>query len=304
VSFVILHKTASKELFEDLKTLGKTFYDAGDPLLDDIYLSWLYLDNPAGPATLILVEESNAVIGVMALIPIDLFVRRQTQEAYYAVHVLTHPEHRGKNLFVKMIRYTKELLQNKNTWLIGHPNKSALPGWKRQRMNIQQALEPQLLKLQVPFSKYRKEAVSDLSRLKELPSDFWNKEANESNISVLNSPEFIHWRYIRSPYKRYTFNIIWRRDEMLGFTVTRPLKGFIDLMAHASIDQASAGEALALARKPTILMMQPQGRYAKKALSACWQLPIDKHMPFFVSSWDDSLEDIDFSTLSLAASDL
>ena len=71
----------------------------------DNYLNWFYGKNPNGPATLIVAHEGDLWIGLIVLIPITLYFKQQEQRACFAVNVLTHPEHRAKNLFVKMIWY-------------------------------------------------------------------------------------------------------------------------------------------------------------------------------------------------------
>ncbi|MBK6957772.1 MAG: hypothetical protein IPH22_04680 [Nitrosomonas sp.] len=67
-------------------------------------LKWLYIDNNEGPATLIVAEEDDLWIGMMVLIPVTLERKGELQKACFAVNLLAHPEHRTKNLFVKIIK--------------------------------------------------------------------------------------------------------------------------------------------------------------------------------------------------------
>jgi len=86
---------------EHLVELGRTYYPIGHPILTKEFLNWLYLDNPAGPATLVFAEEGGCWIGLIALIPIILEYKGNLQKACFAVNVLTHPDHRTKTYLSK-----------------------------------------------------------------------------------------------------------------------------------------------------------------------------------------------------------
>ena len=88
--------TANYSHLVSLIKLGRTYYSAGHPVLTNKFLEWFYINNPAGPATLIVAEEDDLWIGLIVLIPVMLECSGQLQKACYAVNVLTHPEHRGK----------------------------------------------------------------------------------------------------------------------------------------------------------------------------------------------------------------
>ena len=64
MSLKIFAQEADQSLFDKLNELNSTYYDENHPILDSIYLRWIYLDNPAGRATLILVEQDEIYIGV------------------------------------------------------------------------------------------------------------------------------------------------------------------------------------------------------------------------------------------------
>ena len=191
--------TANGSHLASLIALGCTYYPVGHPVLTEEFLKWFYLDNPAGPATLIVAHEGDLWIGIIVLIPAMLECSGQLQKACYAVNVLTHPKHRGKNLFVKMIRHARGLLSSEGIWLLGHPNANAIPGWKRQNMEFRDPLHLYLAKFRLPFSSIRENRISSLEQLREIPSSFWNKLVDRPDVHLKCTPEFIAWRFLDAP---------------------------------------------------------------------------------------------------------
>ena len=102
---------ADLSYFEGIKLLNKSYYQTGHHLLEERYLEWLYLLNPAGMARLVLALEKGEIIGMLALIPVDLLIGNSKERAHYCVNVLSHPDHRTKNIFTRLIRKTREVLQ-------------------------------------------------------------------------------------------------------------------------------------------------------------------------------------------------
>jgi hypothetical protein len=171
--------------------LGNTYYPKGHPAVSRDYLRWLYLNNPSGSATLIVALENDLWIGVIALIPIALECEGVVQKACFAVNVLTHPDHRSKNSFVKMIKFARQILSGERVWLLGHPNANAIPGWRRQKMYFRAPLRLLLAKFNwsPPFKRVR--PINSLAELRELPSHFWTCLGDRPDSHVKYTPEFI-----------------------------------------------------------------------------------------------------------------
>lgn len=296
----IIAEEANETHFDKLNTLNTTFYDENHSILNTKYLEWLYILNPAGKATLIIVEEDEAYIGVMALIPVELTSNGQIQKACYAVNVLSHPEHRKKNLFIKMIRFTKEYLAEKNIWLLGHPNKNAIPGWKRQKMKFRDSLCPYLCKPKLPFSSLKSTRIKTIDQLNQLPSTFWSMINTNGTVDIKNSPEFISWRYLDSVAVKYKVNLISKGDIPIGINVCRAYKGPVNLMVHYFSKHELLNDVIKVS-SPTILMSPNESIYN----NALWKLPIKgKDIPFFLTNWLENEDIVDTSLLTLAVSDL
>lgn len=299
----ITARTADSSHLAPLIELGRTYYPVGHPVLTDGFLKWLYLDNPAGSATLIVAEEDGLWIGLIALVPVILECSNQLQQACFAVNVLTHPSHRTKNLFVKMIKYARQVLPEQGIWLLGHPNANAVPGWKRQKMNFRAPLHLYLAKfnLVLPFMNIRR--IHSLEKLRELPSNFWESLTERIDTHIKYTPEFIAWRFLDAPHREYVVSAVESRGDLLGLRVTRGFRGPVDLMVDFVAPVSMLGNVLSSVRWPTLVMHSGVGCSANEIARGCWQLPFKRVFPFFVTTWDSTSVIDDISGVTLAASD-
>jgi hypothetical protein len=294
--------TANESHLPYLIGLGRTYYPTNHHALNENFLKWLYLDNPTGSATLIVAHENNIWIGIVVLIPVMLEFSSLQQKACYAVNVLTHPVHRGKKLFVKMIQYTKELLSRKNTWLLGHPNTHALPGWNRQDMKFRDPLCLYLAKFRLPFSPLRIKRINSLEKLQLISPDFWATLSNRSDIHVKYTPEFIEWRYLKAPHQKYFVSTVEKHGKLVGIIVTRNFKSCVDLCVDFIAPLDNIGNILSSTNKPTLIMHSGLGHTGDEIKKGSWKLPVKRQFPFFVTTWTDESA-LDMTGITLAASD-
>jgi hypothetical protein len=292
----------SNHLASLIKLIG-TDYTNGHPELAEDVLKWLYLDNPAGPATLIVAHEGDVWIGLIALIPVMLEHLYQPQKACFAAHVLTHPKHRGKNVFVKMIKGACVLLTNQGVWLLGHPNANAVPGWKKQNMTFRNPLHLFLPKFILPLSSTRIHRIFSMEQLQELPSRFWCALADEPDVHIKYTPEFLAWRFLDAPHREYFVSSVENHGTLLGLRVTRRFKGPVDLMVDFVASPSALGGVLSSVHRPTLLMHSGFGNAAYELKKRCWKIPLKRVIPFFVTTWDCRTDIDDMTGITLSASD-
>lgn len=288
---------------EPLIRLGRSYYPTEHPALSKDFLKWLYLDNPSGPATLIVAQEEEVWIGLIALIPIVLECQGKLQNACFAVNVLTHPDHRTKNLFMKMIKFSRQVLVEQGIWLLGHPNVNALPGWKRQKMSFRDSLHLYLVKFNWMLPAMNIRTIDSLDQLRELSSGFWESLTEKPDIHVKYTPEFIVWRFLDNPHRKYVVSSVESNGKLLGLRVTRRFKGPVDLMVDCVAPVFGFGDVMSSVRRPTLVMHTGLGCAANEINRRCWSLPFKRVFPFFVTTWDSALVVNDFSGITLAASD-
>jgi hypothetical protein len=294
---------ASHVHFSSIIALARTHYSAGHAILSEEFLQWLLLDNPAGPATLVVGREGDMWIGMVMLIPVRLVRDGIPQQACYAVNVLTHPDHRGKNLFVRMIGTCRDRLAKEHVWLLGHPNANAVPGWKRREMHFRDALHPHLAKLRLPFSSVKSRRVKELTDLHGITPVYWDELRQRADYHVDYTPEYIAWRFMAAPHRQYVVAAIERRGSLLGLRVTRRFKGPLDLMIDFIGTAATLSAIISSVGRPTLLMHCGTGYSGSAVRSACVRLPTNRSFAFFVSTWMPEDFNADMSGISLAASD-
>lgn len=286
--------------FDAIVGLNRTYYPARHYLLDRNYLEWLYLLNPAGKARLVFAKESGVLIGMLALIPIDMLIGKQQLKACYCVNVLSHPEHRNKHIFNKLIRKTREVLQQDRTILLGHPNRNARPGWRRQKMTFREPLRPFLGGSVDPLAWWRTTRIRTGDELRGLSFEQLNQGNDEGAVRVVNSPEFVKWRYLDCPNKRYKVFITHHRGRIDGLAVTVKYRRLVNLLVHYG--SSSAGREARLPRSFTPYLVMSQRRLKVAGTDALMRLPIDKSIAFFLEDWE-RFGRLDTGGLSLACSD-
>jgi Acetyltransferase (GNAT) domain len=302
MSTIISTFTADESHFKALIELGKTYYPQDHAVLTEAFLRWFYLDNPAGKATLIVASEQDLWIGLIVLIPTVLIHNGQKQKACYAVNVLTHPEHRGKNLFVKMITHALIDLNHSGTWLLGHPNANAVPGWKRKKMSFRDPLKLRLAKFRLPFSGISEKRIESIEELLTIDDSFWNSLSKRNDIHIEHTPEFIAWRFLNAPHKNYVVSAVHKKDCLIGLKVTRKFKGPVDLMIDFISPLADIGTLLSSVLRPTLILNSGVGDTKEVVKNGSWQLPIKREFPFFVTTIEP-IDNIAFTGITLTASD-
>ncbi|WP_176290660.1 GNAT family N-acetyltransferase [Vibrio natriegens] len=277
----IVNETFSDDFIEKVISLGSSYYDSNHYLLDKDYLYWFYEKNPCGNASLISVYDQNNLIGFMALIPINLSYKNENIKAFYAANVLTHPEHRNKNLFVKMIRFSQEYLKSIKACLIGHPNKNAVPGWKRTKMNFIEDFEVYITRPNLD-PRVRCEKVVHANQLNELDfSNFYNCDFLSEDIDF----DFLKWRYLDCPGKKYTIYIIRKGNCIIGYKVLKKIKSCVSLLVHYESNYGEERSVVSSSLMPMLIMSSPRVDYISSVNQVLLRTKMKKKMPYFVTHY-------------------
>jgi GNAT superfamily N-acetyltransferase len=76
------------------------------PALDHRYLTWLYTDNPAGPAVGFEAFDDGVLAAHYATIPIEAWINDRLEKGLLSLNTATHPGHQGKGLFPRLAERT------------------------------------------------------------------------------------------------------------------------------------------------------------------------------------------------------
>lgn len=296
----------TEQMINELIQFGQLYYDKASLNLNKEYLKWLYIDNPNGQAKVCIIKNENMIVGVIIFIPIYLGCTEFIQKAYFAMNVLTHPQYRGQNLFGLMIAHSKDFFSKEGYWLLGHPNKNAIKGWARAKMQFRRPLKVYLSKFSL-LSLFGKIGSSTLIKnnedLKNIPDEFWRKVSKSYNsIHVLFSHEFISWRFINAIEKGYKVKLIKKDSETIGLLISKKYKFGFDLLIDVIAEPTNVITVMKYLRVPTLILRAEYGGINELWGTSCWKLPFKKELPFFVSNWVESI-DFDCSCISLASGD-
>jgi hypothetical protein len=296
---------AAHEQFHELIVFGSQYYPVNHHVINSDYLAWLYIRNPFGVAKLIKARCNGELVGLIAFIPIQLKSESICKKAYFAVNVLTHPEHRDKNLFIKMIMVAKETFRG-HAWMLGHPNQAATPGWRRQKMNFRNSLIPHLAKFGGFNPICRIDKINDLTSLLSLSKDFWERIEVTEYYRIDYSAEFLNWRYLLAPHHEYHLTLVSFGGVNLGIRVSRPIRWGVQLLVDFVPLCNKTSKLLSTLRMPTLIMQPPAELLPKNFQKVSWRLPLNRQLPFFLTTLDltDNYSSADFSLITLGASDL
>ncbi len=205
--------------------LAAKHYPEGNPVRRADYLHWLYQQNPNGSCRMALaVDDDGSYVGMMALIPFRMVSGPDFINTIAVVHVLVDPAHRGKNLFVRMIEAVNEERHRSGEWLIGHPNDSATPGWRRTRMAFRTVDEvrvrfPLLRGARLGARRATRLTGAILARCDFSALDQWRRALGSP--ALLIDRAFLKWRFLDHPIHRYEIFGWLDGDRLLGYYVRR-----------------------------------------------------------------------------------
>jgi predicted N-acetyltransferase YhbS len=73
------------------------------------FLQWQYFDNPAGPPLGCNIEDGGRLVGHLMGIPQAVRLRGQPSNVTLIMNVATHPDYRGRGLFLELVRRVAQM---------------------------------------------------------------------------------------------------------------------------------------------------------------------------------------------------
>jgi GNAT superfamily N-acetyltransferase len=250
-----------------------------DKLLQPGYLRWLYEQNPFGKAKTVQAFEGEILIGFLAMIPVQLVASEEVREAFHVVNVLVHPQYQGKKIFARMITSVSELAASTKALLIGYPNPQSVGSWKRAGMQFHEPLIPKLIAPSRKRAGFRSGEVSDMTQLSDVLHELESQRAEKQYLRVRLSPEFIAWRYVGHPTKKYRIQLVWRKNKAAGLLITERFYPGINLTLDHIVSSGLEAECLSFLPWLTVVL-EPAVREPKAPVRNL-QLPVKRRIPLF-----------------------
>jgi len=280
-------KTFDSTMLPQVLSLFANQFSSYDKLLQPRYLQWLYECNPFGKAETVRAFESHELIGFLAMIPVQLIASEEVRAAFHVVNVLVHPRYQGKKVFARMITSTSELAVSNNALLIGYPNAQSVGSWKRAGMQFQEPLVPKLIAPSRKRADFRAADVRDLTQFYDLLQELELKRSDKQYLRVRLSPEFIAWRYVDHPTKKYRIQVIQRKSESAGVLITERFYPGISLTLDHILSDGMGAECLSFL--PWLTVVLEPAVLERSGAARTLRLPVKKEIPVFCTDFAKAL---------------
>jgi GNAT superfamily N-acetyltransferase len=97
------------------------------------FLSWLYRENPTGEAVGFNTFDGSELVGHLVGIPQRVRLHGQPATAIVFLNVATHPDYRGKGIFLELARRTADRARNLGySAILGVANQNTISGYEKK----------------------------------------------------------------------------------------------------------------------------------------------------------------------------
>lgn len=282
----------------DLIKFYKSYFPNDSRIFKPGYLEWLLLSNPCGVAKCVMITLNSEIIANMFLIPIFLSVKGEEKLGYFAAEVLSHPKHRDKNLFVKMIRKATEYLKKRKLILVGHPNNASTPGWKRTKMNFYNSYASFLSKVSTNVFNSKLVRIQNEKMLSKFSKDL--DRISTSKTVIKSNFDFVCWKYLNNPVKKYEVNIVVIEGVVRGMIVSYRYKKIIRRIVHYIVEEGYEKQVFNATILPSIYSF-PQTSTFNEISHCFYNKSIGDEIKFFFTVFDEY--DVDPTYVTFAACD-
>ncbi|MFZ7114230.1 MAG: GNAT family N-acetyltransferase [Bacteroidota bacterium] len=209
---------------DKLANLAQTTYHSGE-IIDVNYLNWEYTANPAGNAIAFLAGDEQMIVSQYVVLPREIICENEKVKSSLSLNTITHPDHRGKGYFIKLAEMTFSECKELGIGLtLGFPNKHSVKGFINKLKFTKIGNLPLMLKVVNPlkavtsvlrrrknineqeiYFDFKLPGVSKLDLNKDLEKyhQFWSEFKKRNLITTDRSPEFLRWRYVDIPIRKY-----------------------------------------------------------------------------------------------------
>ncbi len=203
----------------------------GREISNEAFLQWEYEDNPDGKAIIYVASEGEKFVAQYLVIPHNYTINGKILKGSLSINTLTHPMHRGNTLFPQLAELTYlACIKNKCVFTLGIPNANSHPVFI-DKLNfedlgrvpfIMKTFKPKTVLWHLFTKKRLKHGVEIELKAeiiaarkangiswfnpnldKNLYDGFLKKFIAEKKVATLRSLDYIRWRYIDIPIRKY-----------------------------------------------------------------------------------------------------
>lgn len=241
---------------EGVRNLARICFPNSD-IAEPGYFEWQYDQNPSGPAYELITKKGGAVTGHCAAIPMRHKIGPDLQKGSVGVNVMTHPDHRGRGIYVLLQQevdrlagqdhalfnfgFSNEYSHRSCLRRLGYQEIGRFPLWilpfdlnrimksSRPKRGILMrsaafAANPFWRMGLAAFNLRLKDRSGQIEKVVTFSGEFdrfWQKvKADHTNILVRDRA-YLEWRFTRHPTRRYDVFAARSKGELRGYLVAR-----------------------------------------------------------------------------------
>lgn len=255
----------------DEKKILNLFQLSFDKPLAREYWAWRYRDNPFGEGIIRLLFDGQELIGHYAVIPMQVEFDNRTVKAAFSMTTMTHPEYRGKGIFVSLAEETYRACGDSGIELVfGFPNVNSYYGFT-EKLGWHGFGNMAGWEIHIGEVKYVAEKgiiVGKEAYFADEFDKFWQTAKPEGKVAVPRGEKYLNWRYIENPEETYeVFSFRSKNNELLGYTVLKEYWGGEEPVGHI-VDMLFCSDASILSIGVKHAMCYFNDRGTRKL--SCW----------------------------------
>jgi GNAT superfamily N-acetyltransferase len=225
---------------------------------DKEWWQWMYRDGPLGPATIMVAEVNQRIIGTSGSILVPLKVGDQITRGSHGIDLMVHPDYRRQGIMKALSAKLRESSRGmKKSIGYGTPNNESYQGFVKRMGALDIGELPFLFKVinwgallknryKIPVFAGKlfgytweritnrplslKDAeieVEEVFSFDERIDKFCQKASEIKAIMVMKNMKYLNWRYVAKPGKEYKILLAKKHQEITGFIVLKLEKNIL-----------------------------------------------------------------------------
>lgn len=210
----------------------------GQPM-SPAYWQWCFGDNPTRQIMIDLAWDGSVLAGHYAVSPVVVCVEGQECLTGHSMTTMTHPDYRGRGLFVTLAESVYSRMSNEGVDMVwGFPNIFSHRGFVRD-LAWADIHEVPTFKRVLSDGKPMPEPSTHVRELVVFDARFdqlWDEVKGRYRILTKRDTQYLSWRYGANPSQKYTVLGYVQGDRLLGYAIWKRYQNVVDLVDVLSVD--------------------------------------------------------------------
>lgn len=199
------------------------------------FLTWRYLDNPAGGPLVCVARDEGMIIGSYSVSPVVLECDGMARPSALSMTTMTHPAHNGKGIFKSLATALYDRMAGEYDLVWGFPNANSHFAFAN-RLGWGDIYEVPTMMLSLAGAK-----ADTVEMVRDDGFELaYRPVKRRERISVRKDRDYLRWRYLANPINRYRTFVVKDGGEVSSFAVTKVFGECLDLVDLQAGDDEQA----------------------------------------------------------------